>query len=291
VAGATALCAVLLACASAASAAGPIDAYYQRSVMAAADARCGLFSPPLRAALWSAQAQARGAALRAGIEEAALARALANARAKAGSVACNSPDMSVASGRVRQAFDGYARLQRMTFAGDQSAWQAERSDTRSTWVWRLSQTSAFGRDRAVFGLAGLGAAQPLMVTGGFADGARPYAARLVMRDPDRAPLPSAARLQRGAPMAGRAPLRSDARIVLAEARSAAEPMLLPAGFKAGVQFRFPAQAVATLQRLDPREAVTIEFLISGERGEQVRTAWVEVGDFAAGAAFLQVAAR
>jgi hypothetical protein len=40
--------------------------------------------------------------------------------------------------------------------------------------------------------------------------------------------------------------------------------------------------------LDPREAVAVEFLFSGDR---VRTAYVEVGDFAAGRAFLQVAAR
>ena len=43
-----------------------------------------------------------------------------------------------------------------------------------------------------------------------------------------------------------------------------------------------------LGELDPREAVAVEFLFSGDR---VRTAYVEVGDFAAGRAFLQVAAR
>ena len=37
-----------------------------------------------------------------------------------------------------------------------------------------------------------------------------------------------------------------------------------------------------------REAVRVEFLMTGE---PVRVAYVEVGDFAAGRAFLQVAAR
>ncbi|MDZ4370247.1 MAG: hypothetical protein U1C74_02340, partial [Phenylobacterium sp.] len=53
-------------------------------------------------------------------------------------------------------------------------------------------------------------------------------------------------------------------------------------------FRFPQTAAKALADLDPREAVAVEFLFAGDR---VRTAYVEVGDFAAGRAFLQVAAR
>jgi hypothetical protein len=49
--------------------------------------------------------------------------------------------------------------------------------------------------------------------------------------------------------------------------------------------RFPAAAEDALAALDPREAVAVEFLIAGDRGEGVRTAYVEVGDFAAARAF------
>jgi hypothetical protein len=45
--------------------------------------------------------------------------------------------------------------------------------------------------------------------------------------------------------------------------------------------------VQTLSSLDPREAVAIDFLFASRNGpDQVRTAYVEVGDFAAGRAFL-----
>ena len=77
----------------------------------------------------------------------------------------------------------------------------------------------------------------------------------------------------------------------AEARSPAGQDLLPKGFKSGWAFRFPAAAAHALAELDPREAVAVEFLFAGPDGEVVRRAYVEVGDFAAGRAFLQVATR
>ena len=43
-------------------AAGPADLYFERSVMAAADQRCRLFTPALGSALAASAAQARGAA-------------------------------------------------------------------------------------------------------------------------------------------------------------------------------------------------------------------------------------
>jgi hypothetical protein len=281
----------MLACAPAARASTPTELYYQRLVMAAADARCGLFSPPLRTALVAAQAQARGAALRAGADADSLARTMATARARAGSAACGSKDLSVASERVRQAFDGYLRVQRMSFTGDLRTWEAARAVSRDTWTWRLSQSASFGPDAAVFGIAAQGADQPLTAVAGFADGGWPYAARLVMRDPDRSPAPSALRLKRGSPLSSRTPHGTGARIVLAQSRSIAEARLAPAGVKKAIQFRFPVEAAETLQTLDPREAVAIEFLFSGPAGETVRTAYFEVGDFTAATAFLKVASR
>jgi len=46
----------------------PADLFYERTVMSAADSRCGLFTPEVSAALASAAAQARGAAIRAGTD-------------------------------------------------------------------------------------------------------------------------------------------------------------------------------------------------------------------------------
>ncbi len=46
-----------------------------------------------------------------------------------------------------------------------------------------------------------------------------------------------------------------------------------------------------LEQLDPREAVSVEILYPSARGDVVRTAFLEVGDFDAGVAFLKTAAR
>ena len=56
--------------------------------------------------------------------------------------------------------------------------------------------------------------------------------------------------------------------------------------------RFPDAAQAALANLDPREAVAVEFLFAGDGdGEEVRTAYVEVGDFAVAEAFEKIAQR
>jgi hypothetical protein len=95
----------------------------------------------------------------------------------------------------------------------------------------------------------------------------------------------------GAPLAARAPLRAAARVILADARAPADPALRPKGADKAVAFRFPAAAEQALEQLDPREAVSVEILYPSDRGELVRTAFVEVGDFDAGVAFLNTAAR
>jgi hypothetical protein len=71
---------------------------------------------------------------------------------------------------------------------------------------------------------------------------------------------------------------------MAEARDEAEPGLLPAPARSGTAFRFPARAAEDLAELDPRERFAVEFLF---RGDRVRTVVFEVGDFAAGKAFLE----
>jgi flagellar biosynthesis/type III secretory pathway M-ring protein FliF/YscJ len=83
-------------------------------------------------------------------------------------------------------------------------------------------------------------------------------------------------------------LQAESARILAEARSEADRDLLGKGQDDGWAFRFPAQAARELARLDPREAVAVDFLFPGDR---VRRAYVEVGDFAAGRAFVQMAER
>ena len=284
----TALCVVS---APALAQAGVLDVFYERTVMTAANARCGLFAAPVAAALDAGRAQARNAALRAGSDKTILEATELRARAKAGRTACDSPDLTVAAARVRNAFEGYAKLTRMAYPGDTHDWRADRGAGRTV-RWRLAQDVSFGWSRMTFGLAGKDGEGALMAVAAFPDGAEPYSARLVLRDVDRSLGPYLDR--RAADVAGRTPLdrrmpqTSALRTYTAQARSRAGSDLAGKDVKDAWAFRFPQEAATRLAALDPREAVAVDFVF---RGDVVRRAYVEVGDFAAGQAFLQLAAR
>jgi hypothetical protein len=270
-----------------------LDLVYERTVMIAADGRCGLFSPEISAALAAGRAQARGVALRSGASGQAVASVERRAAAVAGATPCGSPAFAIAAERVREAFSGYARLERLDYPGDVAAWRADRSGAGVV-RWRLAQRSRFGADRMIFGLAGRGPGGALIALAEF-DGERaPYAARLLMRDPQRSGAPYLDRLGAGAasasglPLSRRLPPRSALTAYAAEARSPAGSDLAPKGWSDAWAFRFPARAVSQLAALDPREAVAVEFLFPGD---ETRTAFVEVGDFAAGQAFVALPQR
>ncbi len=272
----------------------PADLFYERAVMTAADQRCGLFAPEIGAALAAGAQQARGAALRAGASAETLRDVERAALAKAGAAGCAYPDIATAAARVKAAYSGYARITRQTYAGDLAGWQADRILSRNA-HWRLAQDASFGPDRLTFGLAGRDGSDALVAVARFADDAEPYAAHLILRDAARSPQPYLDRWNGGAtaglPLSRRLPPRAALKSYSAGARSPAGADLLPpkegkGGADGGWAFRFPDAAAAELARLDPREAVAVEFLFPGD---QVRRAYVEVGDFAAGRAFLRVA--
>ena len=272
------------------------QAYYERALMQAADARCHLFPPQLGSALAAAAAQARGAALRAGATNKGLAVLAVQATTKQAGLPCTSKDLAVAAGRVRGAFDGYSKLIRMSFPGDDASWQADRTLPMHTPVWRLSQRAAGAGAPLVFGLAGENAhPAQLLAVGDFGPGETPYSAQLMVRDVARAPEPYLQAVSVSAwaklPLAERAPPRSGVLMFAAEARAPADKTLLPRGSTSGMAFRFPALAARALAALDPREAVTLEFLVQDRNGVRARKALIEVGDFAAGQAFLAAAPR
>jgi hypothetical protein len=271
--------------------AAAVDVLYERTVMTAADSRCRLFAPPVSAALDAGRAQARNTALRAGTDPAAVSAVEQRARAKAQGAACNSPDLVTAAARVRDAFDGFSKVTRLTYPGDLHDWRADRNAGPAA-RWRLAQDVSFGWDRMTFGLAGRDGEGALLAVADFPDGATPYAARLVMRDADRSPGPYLDK--RGVDLKGRLPLarRLPAAYALktfqASARSPAGSDLAARSMKQPWAFRFPAEASARLAQLDPREAVAVDFVMPDDT---VRRAYVEVGDFAPGRAFLRLAQR
>lgn len=259
------------------AAASPKDLYGERSIVVALADRCRLFDDETRAALVAGQLQARGAALRASASQADLEALRLRSEVRARQVPCGSTDVTEIAARVRSGFTGYARLNKASYPGDLSAWTAVR---RSVDGWQLQQTVQFARDRMRFGLI---KSTGLVAEGQFADGARPFSARLILRDDARTVGPyldsRSAPPGRPMPLNFRIPPRSASRIFAATLREPAA---------SAWRFRFPEAAQIALARLDPREALIVEFVFAGRSEEVVRQALIEVGDFAAGQAFIQV---
>jgi hypothetical protein len=264
----------------------PADLFYERTVMSALGERCRLFTPDVSAALAASAAQARGASLRTGLDRRALVTMDREARLRAARTPCRSSDVAIASGRVKDAFSAYEQVTRMTYPGDSAAWRADRGSGRTA-RWRLAQDATFGRNRMIFGIAGQDGANALLAVTDIDRKTPPYTARLVLRDTSRTIGPYLDPRTK-ARLSGRLPPPGATRTFIAEARAPADEILLPKGADNGWAFRFPAAAALALADLDPREAVAVEFVFPGEK---VRTSYVEVGDFAAGRAFLKLAAR
>jgi hypothetical protein len=248
--------------------------YYERAFVVAADARCNLFAPHIDAALQAATAQARGAALRSGTGPSELAAAADRARARAATVSCSDPQLALVRARVDGAFAGWMRTPRMDFPGTRRTWTANRIRS-ATANWRLQQMSMVGASPVAFGYAGKGDAPELTAVVSFVGRSRPYAARIVLRDPVRVQRPWLAG-DGLAPVSARASLWSTG-------VAPAEATLLAGERRTGEAWRFPAAAADALGRLDPRETFAVEFHF---RDGSVATAKFEAGDFTAGRAFL-----
>lgn len=276
----------LAACPGAAWANTPSELFYERSLMSAAGARCGLFDPAVASALLSSSRQAHGAALRRGVDADALAAAEARARRRAAGVACASPDLAVAAQRVRKAFEGYSQIKTMNFPGETATWRADRGGgSRFPSAWRLSQTVRAARGELTFGMAdAVAGTQVLTAVAAWPGALAASGARLVVRDPAKAPRPYLD--ARHTDLADRMPPRAATRTFLASVREPAAPALLPSGAVSGAAFRFSADGMAALEALDPREAVVLELIYPARKGERVESVVLEVGDFAAGRAFL-----
>ena len=257
--------------------------FYERSLMSAAGARCKLFDTSTSAALAASARQARGAALRSGADAFALDEVADRAQLKAAATGCASPDLAVVAARVRAAFTGYAGLKTMSFPGGVAAWRADRGTGAAG--WRLSQAGATRPGRAILGLAADDqGSESFAAVAGWPTALGASTARLVMRDPTLAP--RAYLDPRHPELARQTPPRVVTQAFFANARASASPALLPSGAAAGALFRFPPAAVAALEGLDPRETVMLELVYPTRDGERVEATPFEVGDFAAGRAFL-----
>ncbi|MBU2378230.1 MAG: hypothetical protein KJ824_03615, partial [Alphaproteobacteria bacterium] len=212
--------------------------------------------------------------LRAGAAETALRAAADRARSRARQVSCTNPELTLVRDRVADAFAGWRRTPRMDFDG----WSADRVG-REDAAWRLVQTSATGGSPVRFGLSAAPAGgETLSAVVSFVGRPRPYAARMVMRDPALATRPWLT-ASGGAVL----PPESARQQVWSAGTASAAATLLAAGKTQGETWTFPATGADRLSRLDPREPFLIQFLF---RDGSIATATFEAGDFAAARAFV-----
>lgn len=247
--------------------AGPADTYFERSLVAMAGARCGLFDGPTSHALEAGAAQSRGAALRAGVSEAEVLDRYQRARARAGQIACDDPELATVAERVRHAFAGWSGQRTMSFPGERSDWQVDRT-AYSSQTWRLRQDAG----GVIFGFAGAGTGHTLAVV---VHDPTIVSARVIVRDPTRAPTAWLAR----AGMAETPPMSASLVFMAGRARAAPETL----SETGGKLFRFATAAADAIGVLDPRERFELEL----ERADgQTQIVTLGAGDFAAARAFL-----
>lgn len=247
--------------------AGPAEVYFERSLIAAANARCGLFDAATARALEAGAAQAHGAALRAGSSEAHLGTQTSRARARASTIACDDAELATVAERVRSAFAGWVRTPRMEFPGERSDWRVERTAYAGQ-SWRLRQDA----EGVTLGFAGAGAGHTLALVAADAD---VVSARVVVRDPSRAGVAWLARQGMA-----ETPPESASRIFMSGRGRAAPESLTAEG---GKLFRFSTAAADAIAALDPRERFAVELVrADGSR----RTVTLGAGDFTAARAFL-----
>lgn len=264
--------------------------------------RCHLLNAPATTALKAGFVQARNAAIRSGRDMSALAPALDQARAAAAATDCHAPQVTAEMGNAQSALRSFVTQMRLDLPGSRATWSGVRAD-QDTSEWRLVQyQNTSGADLA-FGLFGTLAHNSLSVMARFADGTPPYAARILVRDPDHM---ASGLIDTSAPgIAAHMPWgfgdatslsfmaydQSDVTATLRPAVKVNFAGFAPGGGYVGAQapvdaqrFDFPKAALLAMARLDPREDVVIEF----ECPDGPRYARFEVGDVITGLAYISL---
>lgn len=252
--------------------------YHERTFILEANRKCSLFGGKVVTALGAAALQTRGALLRAGHDSRDVGTLASRAAGQARNTDCSDAALRQSAQRIVNAFTRWERAARLEFPAHTQGWSVDRF-AGSNPGWRMVQNGMAGKAPARFGMAGLSPenAKPTVVIA-FKGQARPYAARLVMRDDGL--LPNAYAIEAGY---ARMPPLSSRRMIFASRQSTAPQSLLPEGSRQGEAWEFPDEAMTRLGRLDPREPFWIEFLF---RDDSIARVPFEAGDAAAATAFL-----
>ena len=272
----------------------------RRYFLTQADARCHLLDPATAMALKGGYVQARNAAIRSGRDMTQLTPYLDAARAAADRSPCDAPQLNAEAATARASFSSFAAMPRLSLPAGRASWSADRSHEQAD-AWRLVQYQSSAGANAAMGLYGSLGDNRLVVMARFADGAKPYAARLLVRDPDMTPLgivnPSAYSMTTSAPLGfGSGALNFPAR-GMSDVQAALRPAVAANGFgfsltgdyvgtqpvaEDAVRFDFSTRAYPAIARLDPREDMVVEFDFS----DGPRFMRFGVGDFITGLSFI-----
>lgn len=270
----------------------------KRYFLAQADTRCHLLTPAAAMAVTAGYLQARNTAIRTTGTMGALAPWLEQARAAAANTPCDAPELKAAAQTAQDAYRGFVVQNRI----DLGAWRGDRTHS-GTANWRLAQYQSNSDADAVLGLYGTLADARFVVMTHFADGTRPYAARLLVRNAgvvDAGLINRAERtVTRTAPLGfTRATTLSFGARDSADVDVALRPEVRSniAGFSASgdyvgknvtsaaVRFDLPTAAWRAMAPLDPREDVVVEF----DCDDGPRYMRFEVGDFLTGLSFVRL---
>ncbi len=272
----------------------------KRYYLAQANHYCHALDDAADRALKAGFLQARNEALRNGYTMAQLGPWLDRARDAAARTDCHAPALTAEMTLAQGAYNRFVAVPHLELATGRTVWRADRSfGDRDT--WRLVQFQNTPEADLAMGLFGSLEQKSLSVMVRFQDGAHPYSARLLLRDPDispsgvinRAPYGLSRTLPAGFTEA------TSVSIMARNSRSITVDMrphvtTNSAGFNLtgnyvgaqgpedAIRYDFPTRAYSDIARLDPREDIVVVF----ECADGPRYARFEVGDFMTGLTYL-----
>lgn len=287
-----------IAAAQAPANATPADrAFFERFLLIAGDERCHFLDPDLLRALKVSTAQARGAALRAGLTEPDLRELEDKARRTIINVSCVDSSLTARVTAARRALGDYRKLAAQEFKGAKRTWLASRSGEDNGWrlVQALGRGAQIGIVAANPDLDAVAAKRPvrhLVFAVPLAESEEaPIAARIFVRN-------RALQFQPTLGGFGAIPSR-DTPGLFAASPIVSSPFWAKARYVndgeegRAVAFFFGPDLVDAIMALDPREACLIELQADppakGQAPADINAQryLVEVGDVEAALAFIQ----
>lgn len=273
----------------------------KRYFLAEANARCHLLDSATAMAVTSGYVQARNTLIRSTGGMQSLTPYLDEARAAAQSVACDAPQLLNEAAAAANAYRTFATQTRLSLPGARAEWIGTRAHGEDI-DWRLAQYQSNADAYLALGLYGTLNDNRFTVMANFHDGEMPYAARLIVRDPQIATNGLIGRttesLNNTIPLGFGSGvltyLASDSLETEAELKPRVKANLLgvsASGAYVGDQgpvsvkrFDFPSRAWRAIAPLDPREDIVIAF----DFRDGTRYARFEVGDFITGLGYVRM---